>query len=59
MKNKVITAEMKVSPPQTCQWCGNQYLLIWITEGVKYQDFGERYCPFCRRATEVFSIPAD
>ena len=31
----------------TCQRCGNVYILIRLEEGEDYNDFGFRHCPFC------------
>ena len=30
-----------------CQRCGNAYILIWLSEGEDFNDFGLRHCPFC------------
>ena len=37
---------------QVCQNCGNQYILIWLTQGMDYNDFGLRHCPFCGLLTD-------
>ena len=37
---------------ETCQNCGNQFILIWLTQGNVYNDFGLRHCPFCGLLTE-------
>ena len=30
-----------------CENCGNIYRVEWLKEGDDYNDFGQRYCPFC------------
>jgi len=30
-----------------CEHCGNVYRIEWLKEGEDYNDFGQRYCPFC------------
>ncbi len=30
-----------------CETCGNIFKIEWIREGLDYDDFGYRYCPFC------------
>ena len=30
-----------------CENCGNIYRIEWLKEGDDYNDFGQRYCPFC------------
>jgi len=30
-----------------CEHCGNVYRIEWLKEGDDYNDFGQRYCPFC------------
>jgi hypothetical protein len=37
---------------EVCQICGNQYILIWLTQGTDYNDFGLRHCPFCGLLTD-------
>jgi hypothetical protein len=37
---------------ETCQNCGNVYLLVWLKEGHDYNDFGIRHCPFCGLLTD-------
>ena len=37
---------------QTCQMCGNSYILIWIKEGDDFNDFGLKHCPFCGLVTD-------
>ena len=37
---------------ETCQNCGNQYILIWLAQGNDYNDFGLRHCPFCGLLTD-------
>ncbi len=33
--------------PETCQRCGNAYILLWLGRGEHYTDLGDRHCPFC------------
>ncbi len=40
-----------------CSRCGNHYLVIWLKEGEEFNDFGDRYCPFCGFITDEFYIP--
>ncbi len=35
-----------------CQSCGNTYQIIWLEIGDDYNDFGQRYCPFCGLLTQ-------
>jgi hypothetical protein len=37
---------------QACQNCGNRYIIIWLTQGMDYNDFGLRHCPFCGLLTD-------
>jgi hypothetical protein len=37
---------------QVCQSCGNRYILIWLTKGTDYNDFGLRHCPYCGLLTD-------
>jgi hypothetical protein len=37
---------------KACQRCANQYVLVWLKEGDDYNDFGDRYCPFCGLNTD-------
>ena len=30
-----------------CENCGNIYKVEWLKGGDDYNDFGQRYCPFC------------
>jgi hypothetical protein len=30
-----------------CENCGNVYRIERLKEGDDYNDFGQRYCPFC------------
>ena len=38
-----------------CQRCKNLYVLIWLKESDDYNDFGDRYCPFCGLQTDVLT----
>ena len=37
---------------ETCQRCTNQYALVRLKESDDYNDFGDRYCPFCGLHTD-------
>ena len=39
-----------------CTNCGNIYVLVRLKEGGDYNDFGDRYCPFCGFMTDAFCI---
>ena len=55
-----LCKEMKiVTPSIVCPRCGNQYLVVWLMEGMDYNDFGDRYCPFCGLVTDLFLIPEE
>jgi len=57
-KRKPSMLEAKpVDDVDTCGRCNNQYMVIWLKEGEDYNDFGDRYCPFCGLLTDVFCIP--
>jgi hypothetical protein len=30
-----------------CKNCGNIYRIVWLKTGEDYNDFGQRYCPYC------------
>jgi hypothetical protein len=32
---------------EICENCGNIYRIERFKEGEDYNDFGQRYCPFC------------
>jgi hypothetical protein len=36
---------------EICESCGNIYRVEWLKEGDDYNDFGQRYCPFCGMLT--------
>ena len=41
-----------VDPPageeaEVCGNCGNVYRIVRLKESEEYNDFGQRYCPFC------------
>jgi len=40
-----------------CGRCKNQYMVIRLKTGKDYNDFGDRYCPFCGVVTDEFCIP--
>jgi DNA-directed RNA polymerase subunit M/transcription elongation factor TFIIS len=69
MKGGIMTMAIKQTGNQTkeamsgekvelCTRCGNQYILIWLTQGDDYNDFGFRHCQFCGFITEEFCLPA-
>lgn len=35
-----------------CQNCGNVYRIELFKKGDDYNDFGQRYCPFCGVLTQ-------
>ena len=37
---------------ETCQRCGNSYIIIKLKDGEDYNDFYLRYCPFCGLCTD-------
>jgi len=59
MKSKLREEKKKLTPPADCERCGNHYLVIWLTQGDQYNDFGDRHCPFCGLVSELFHIPAN
>ncbi len=40
--------------PATCGRCGNIYRIEWLFLGIDYNDFGDRYCPYCGDHTSLF-----
>jgi len=32
---------------EVCEYCGNVYRVSLLKEGDDWNDFGQRYCPFC------------
>ncbi len=36
-----------------CPVCGNTYLTVMLIRGGNYNDFGDRYCPFCGFLSET------
>ena len=30
-----------------CGNCGNVYRIVWLKVSDDFNDFGQRYCPFC------------
>ena len=48
MKKTVQRKQSKIMDDvETCQSCGNVYLIIWLEQSQNYNDFGLRHCPFC------------
>lgn len=56
-KRSPVLEAMPVDDLQACVRCKNQYIVIWMKTGTDYNDFGDRYCPFCGLLTEEFCIP--
>ena len=57
-KRRPSTLEAKpVDDVDTCGRCKNQYMVIRLKTGKDYNDFGDRYCPFCGVVTDEFCIP--
>ena len=57
-KQKLVSVEEALPDNKidVCPNCGNTYVLIQLKEGDDYNDFGDRYCPFCGLLTEAFCI---
>ena len=51
-----IIETMSMDNLDRCPSCGNTYLLVLLQHGINYNDFGDRYCPFCGLHTEAFCI---
>jgi len=49
--------EKPISPDkvETCKRCGNIYILLWLGQDEDFNDFGNRYCPFCGLLTKDFA----
>jgi rubrerythrin len=43
----------------TCQRCENAYIIIWLSRGGPFNDFGDRHCPFCGLTSEEFYLPVN
>lgn len=39
-------------PLETCQQCGNRFIVAWCEKRPNFIDFGIRYCPFCGLPTD-------
>jgi len=35
-----------------CENCENVFIIFWVEESKKWNDFGKRYCPFCGDLTQ-------
>ena len=46
-----------VDEVDACGRCKNQYMVIRLKEGTDYNDFGDRFCPYCGLLTDAFCIP--
>jgi len=42
--HEMLQEEMGV---EVCENCGNVYRVSLLKEGDDWNDFGQRYCPFC------------
>ena len=58
MESMQITEQKQPIPPmhemlqeemgvEVCENCGNVYRVSLLKEGDDWNDFGQRYCPFC------------
>jgi hypothetical protein len=43
-----------VDKVEICENCGYVYRVCLFKEGDDYNDFGQRYCPFCGRLTSIW-----
>ena len=51
-KEQTLGKALTVKDIETCQNCGNSYILVWTKEGDDFNDFGLRHCPFCGLLTD-------
>jgi transcription elongation factor Elf1 len=61
LKSQCNSANKQSSPEhnkERCPRCGNEYVVVWLKEAENYNDFGDRFCPFCGLMTEAFCILA-
>jgi hypothetical protein len=42
---------------ETCKSCGNTYRVEWLKPGEDFNDFGDRYCPFCGLLPQEWEQP--
>jgi hypothetical protein len=45
--NPAIRDFLSGDDAEICPRCGNIYRVVWMNAGDDYNDFGQRYCPFC------------
>jgi len=43
---------------EKCPRCDNEYIIVWLKESENYNDFGDRFCPFCGLITDSFIVLA-
>ena len=54
-KNKQNKKPYKNRPePVRCGNCGNVYRIEWLVVGIDWNDFGDRYCPYCGDHTSIY-----
>jgi len=46
-KTSTQPSEDKTHDGDICENCGNVYRIELLKAGDEYNDFGQRYCPFC------------
>ena len=51
-ENTVMEWPLPPDDAVICEDCGNVYKIEWLKEGTDYNDFGQRYCPFCGLMTD-------
>jgi len=39
---------------EICEDCGYVYRIFLLKDSDDYNDFGQRYCPFCGRLTSIW-----
>ena len=54
-KNRRTEAAESLGKVDACQRCGNVYILLWLEQGERYTDFGDRHCPFCGLCVDEFT----
>jgi uncharacterized Zn-finger protein len=55
MKTQEIVAPVLEDDGSTkCTECGNSYIIEFVEESDDYNDFGQRYCPYCGHMTNVW-----
>ena len=51
----VEASEISNTNVNLCQRCGNTYVIVWLRQGRNFNDFGDRYCPFCGLLVDEFT----